>query len=88
MRPRNRGLPTLSLLCGQACPRKALENLVATLHRPFLTPDCLGPTYLSLPLHFSFSLREKKKQLQASMFNELYPVPWRQSGKILDFRNL
>lgn len=63
MRPRNRGLPTpVPLPGGHACPRKVLENLVTTLHRPFLTLGWLGPTHLSLPLHFSFSLRGKKKK--------------------------
>ena len=49
---------------GQACPRKALENLMTTLDRPFLTPGWLGPTHLSLPLHFSFSLRKKTKNFR------------------------
>ena len=63
MRPRNRGLPTTVPLPGrQECPRKALENLMTTLNRPFLTPGWLGPTHLSLPLHFSFSLRKKKQK--------------------------
>lgn len=68
------------LMWGQeagACPSRALARWAGvsqegareshtTLDRPFLTPGWLSPTHLSLPLHFSFSLRGKTKKLQAS----------------------
>ena len=88
MRPRNRGLPTpVPLPGGHACPRKVLENLVTTLHRPFLTLGWLGPTHLSLPLHFSFSLRGKKKKLQASCSMSYIQSHGDSLEKFFDFRN-
>lgn len=89
VRPRNRGLPTTVPLPGrQECPRKALENLMTTLHRPFLTPGWLGPTHLSLPLHFSFSLRKKKtKKLQASCSMSYIQPPGGSLEKFFHFRN-
>lgn len=48
---KDRGLPSSSLVRWAQCPRKALEDLIRTLNRPFLTPVLMGPTHLSFPLH-------------------------------------